>query len=98
MTFLARFVRFLFWLFILSWSIALLRRVAAWISRSSAQDVNEQSGETTPAQRLHRDPVCGTHVSEEIALPLREAGETLHFCSEECRNKYVSARRLAAHG
>jgi YHS domain-containing protein len=35
MNFLARIARFLFWLLIVSWSVALLRRVLAWMLRGA---------------------------------------------------------------
>ena len=40
---------------------------------------------------LRKDPVCGTYVSEAVALKQVEAGETLFFCSEECRRKHNAA-------
>ena len=104
MTFLSRIVRFLFWLLIVSWSVALLRRAVRWMLRSAAatapNDGSEpgtgQMGET--ARRLVRDPVCGTHVAEEVAIPLREGGELVHFCSTACRDAYArSTRKLAAN-
>jgi YHS domain-containing protein len=115
MDFLARIFRFLFWLLIVSWSVALLRRVLAWMLRGAMpvqaeQDAtssaagggvgsetrNAQSG--VAARRLVRDPVCGMHVAEVLAVPLRESGELVHFCSVACRDKYVSGtRRMAAN-
>jgi hypothetical protein len=38
------------------------------------------------AGKLVKDPVCGTYVAEESAL---QAGGSF-FCSEECRQKFVS--------
>jgi YHS domain-containing protein len=115
MNFLARIVRFLFWLLIVSWSVALLRRALAWMLRGAmpAQADQDATGSTagagvgaessdTPggvaARRLVRDPVCGMHVAEVLAVPLRESGELVHFCSVACRDKYVSGtRRMAAN-
>jgi YHS domain-containing protein len=115
--FLARIFRFLFWLVIVSWSVALLRRVLAWMlrgavpaqaDRDAASSVggagvgapapgDSQSG--VAARRLVRDPVCGMHVAEVLAVPLRESGELVHFCSTACRDKYVnSTQRMAANG
>jgi hypothetical protein len=107
--FLARIGRFLFWLVIVSWSVALLRRVLAWMVRGAMpaarteQDAagtaagDAQSG--VAARRLVRDPVCGMHVAEVLAVPLREGGELVHFCSTACRDKYVSGtQRMAANG
>src|SRR5437016_14005000 len=38
--------------------------------------------------RMARDPVCGTFVSTELSHPLERGGETLHFCSRDCRERY----------
>jgi YHS domain-containing protein len=114
--FLARIFRFLFWLVIVSWSVALLRRVLAWMVRGAMPAQTEQAatgsaagagvGSTAgdsqngvAARRLVRDPVCGMHVAEVLAVPLRESGELVHFCSTACRDKYVnSTQRMAANG
>jgi hypothetical protein len=51
------------------------------------------------ARRLVRDPVCGLHVAEVLAVPLRDRGELVHFCSLACRDEYVNGRqRMAANG
>ena len=104
MGFLARVLRFLFWVLILWWAVALLRRVVAWMLRggaTAAQHGAEAQGDTQtsrPAGRLVRDPVCGVHVAEELAIPLREDGGVVHFCSTACRDKYaVSTKKFAAN-
>ncbi|GIU74219.1 MAG: hypothetical protein KatS3mg004_1306 [Bryobacteraceae bacterium] len=38
--------------------------------------------------RLHRDPVCGVYVSEQVAVRRETGGKTVYFCSEECAQKY----------
>ena len=116
--FLARIVRFLFWLLIVSWSVALLRRVLAWMLRGAMPaQADRDAGSSTAgagvgtgagdsqngvaARKLVRDPVCGMHVAEVLAVPLRESGELVHFCSVACRDKYLSesgTRRMAANG
>jgi YHS domain-containing protein len=119
MNFLARIFRFLFWLLVVSWSVALLRRVLAWMLRGampaaqtdeeaaaagSAAEAGVAAGSANTdsrvaARRLVRDPVCGMHVAEVLAVPLRESGELLHFCSLACRDKFVNGRqRMAANG
>ena len=37
---------------------------------------------------LKKDPVCGTYVSTTASVTRTVAGQTLHFCSKECRDKY----------
>jgi YHS domain-containing protein len=36
-----------------------------------------------------QDPACGTWVPLSQAVAARRNGETLHFCSPECREKYL---------
>ena len=40
--------------------------------------------------KLVRDPICGMHVAEGLALPVRQGTEIVHFCSAECRDKYLN--------
>ncbi|HEY2548737.1 MAG TPA: hypothetical protein VGI46_21860 [Candidatus Acidoferrum sp.] len=112
--FFARIIRFVFWLAVVSWSVALLRRVLGWMVRGAmpvadqnaagsaaggpgAGAGNAQDGPA--ARRLVRDPVCGTHVAEVLAVPLRDGGQLVHFCSTTCRDTYVnSTRQMAANG
>lgn len=35
------------------------------------------------------DPVCGSYVPESSALSASRDGETAHFCSTECRDKFL---------
>ena len=100
MTFLVRIFRFLFWVLILSWSLAILRRLVRnmrrGMMRPTEPTVDVQSDAVT--RTLVRDPVCGLHVAEGLALPVRAGGETLYFCSAECRDKYVKkTQKLAAN-
>jgi YHS domain-containing protein len=37
---------------------------------------------------LKKDPVCGTYVSAATALQEKVKGETLYFCSRECKERY----------
>lgn len=39
---------------------------------------------------LKRDPVCGTFVPSDASLHKVVNGETLYFCSPECRDKYAA--------
>ena len=41
------------------------------------------------ATLLHQDPVCGTYVAAGSSFRKICQGQVFHFCSEECRDKYV---------
>jgi YHS domain-containing protein len=109
MEFLARVMKYLFWLLVVSWSVALLRRlVTSMVRGATAPDQpgdggaagsgsGDPQGGLAP-RRLVRDPVCGTHVAEELSIPLHEGGQMVHFCSAACRDKYLSeVQRMAAN-
>jgi hypothetical protein len=102
MTFVARFIRFLFWVVIVSWGMRLAGRLISGLlqpgrSREPLKptaDLNAEQG----GRLLVRDPICGVHIAEVLAIPLRENGELLHFCSTVCRDAYLnSSRKLAAN-
>jgi YHS domain-containing protein len=118
MNFISRVIRYLFWLLVVSWSVALLRRLVTGMLRQATTppsqgqtsgatrsvDVDPSSEALGTARRLVRDPVCGAHVAEVLALPLREGGELLYFCSAACRDEYLRvsagrhAKKIAASG
>lgn len=43
-----------------------------------------------PAQKLVRDPVCGTYIVPDGSLSVTAGGRVHHFCSETCRSSYVA--------
>src|SRR5246127_4698591 len=93
MTFIVRILRFLFWLLIVSWSVSLLRRL---VNSMGAGTPNSQQPIDVPSdavsRKLVRDPVCGMHLAEGLAIAEhRRGGEPVYFCSEECRNKFMDA-------
>lgn len=102
MIFLARIVRLLFWMLAIFWGMRLVRRAVSTMFRGSSGGSLQGSGKATAeagARLLVRDPVCGVHLAEVLAIPLREGGQLLHFCSTECRDQYLSGgRKLAANG
>ncbi len=100
MTFIVRMLRFVFWVVVLSWSVALLRRLVRrmWQGAQQSQTPMDVPADTQ-ARKLVRDPVCGMHIAEVLALPMRQNGELLHFCSAGCREKYLSeTQKMAANG
>lgn len=100
MIFIARILRFLFWVVIVSWGVSLLRRL---VNSMGPAPTNPQQPIDVPSdavsRKLVRDPVCGMHLAEGLAIAERSsAGEPVYFCSEECRNKFMDApRKFAAN-
>lgn len=64
---------------------AAARALSDFLGRESGKPRAEIGG------KLHRDPVCGVYVSEQLAVKRVRRGETLYFCSEECARKHEGA-------
>src|SRR5271169_6358115 len=99
MAFIARLFRYLFWVLIVSWTFRLLSRAVSKMATKGSEAHPDASGPTdSVGRKLVRDPVCGMHMAETIAIPLRNGNKLLHFCSTECRDKYVKGiQKLAAN-
>jgi YHS domain-containing protein len=99
MGFIVRMLRYLFWVAVASWIVALLRRLVNQMGQgqSTTQPYVDVPSDAV-SQKLVRDPVCGMHIAEGRSLPVKQGSEVLHFCSAECRDKYLSEnRRFAAN-
>lgn len=64
---------------------------------STAQRPTAQGPRSSPSGgvplsgELKKDPVCGTYISAASSIKEKVGGQTLHFCSKECRDKYVAS-------
>jgi YHS domain-containing protein len=45
--------------------------------------------EASRAGELHKDPVCGTYVSESTSFHRQLSGKTVYYCSDACRQKHA---------
>src|SRR5271165_7017587 len=99
MNFLARMFRFIFWMVVVSWSVAILRRLVRNMGRGSFRSEPPMDVPSDAVTRkLVRDPECGMHLAEVVAIPVRQGGDLVHFCSAECRDKYLNkTHKLAAN-
>jgi YHS domain-containing protein len=91
-------VRLLVYLFnlivvtIIGWIIArLVQRILgrpAVGTRGPGHAAPRRTSPPTISGTTARDPVCGMFVSTELSLRLVCGGETLHFCSRECLERF----------
>lgn len=49
------------------------------------------SGQIPLTGELKKDPVCGTYIAASSSIQEKVGGKTVHFCSRECRDKYVTS-------
>ncbi len=82
------FVRFLALLL-----LALLVRLffVNWLRPRTARRQSVQRQKTPRTGTMLRDPHCGTYVASELAIPAITGGQTLHFCSQQCRDLYLES-------
>ncbi|MFZ2280453.1 MAG: YHS domain-containing protein [Prosthecobacter sp.] len=45
----------------------------------------------TPTQTVTKDPICGMTVDPATAIHAQRDGETFYFCSEPCRQKFLTS-------
>jgi YHS domain-containing protein len=58
-----------------------------WRMNRNAAAQTTGSRTAQPAM-LQQDPVCGTYVAIDSSLKRVVNGKVLHFCSDDCRDKY----------
>ncbi|MBI4442852.1 MAG: YHS domain-containing protein [Acidobacteria bacterium] len=77
------------WLLRLLWR-TLFATVAR--NRTSAPTPSPNGHDRAPRMiqgEMQRDPQCGMFVSTELSIKSRFRGQQLHFCSPECRDKFL---------
>ena len=71
-----------------------LATLVRWLISPPRKSSRQQT--SSPASgKMIRDPHCGTHVAQELAIQVKSGGETLMFCSKDCQDKYLRLRRTS---
>ncbi|MDD5225190.1 MAG: hypothetical protein PHE84_14495 [bacterium] len=60
------------------------------------KEPRRQNRDSSSPKELIQDPQCRTYFPKDKALPLKSDGETLYFCSEECRQAFKSGKKEPA--
>ncbi len=87
-------VKVVLFLFLAVIAISVLRAVIGVLAKAFGGLLNAGPAPRPPQPigELKRDPVCGTYVDASSSLKTTAAGQTLYFCSEDCRSKYLAGR------
>jgi len=67
----------------------LLQGIVQGASSSGTRSAAGQQGASPPVMKLTRDPVCGTFVVPGKAVEFVRGRETLYFCSDACRRRFL---------
>ncbi len=72
--------------------------VARLFSPRNTQRRPRPSKRTTQTKRtieghMMKDPQCGIYVATDLAVIVRSKDQILHFCSEDCRDKFLQTAK-----
>jgi len=79
----------LFWLLLFFLARAVWRLLQGVAHGVTSRRTTGQRPSAPPAMKLARDPVCGTFVVPGKAVEFARGGETLYFCSDACRRRFL---------
>ena len=90
--------RLIFYLLLTVVLISVLRSILAVLGRAFSLFVQSPQPQRQRQQvpltgELKRDPVCGTYVADSTSVKHTEGSSTVHFCSADCRDKYLLAAK-----
>jgi YHS domain-containing protein len=69
--------------------IWLLRQFMALFMGASRKSQPKNSSADV-ANHMVKDPICGMYMDSRLAVRLESGKETVYFCSEECKDKYLN--------
>ena len=64
--------------------------------KKKEDDASREKEHLVATGEMVRDPVCGAYVETGGGITVRNGEKVLHFCSYECREKYI--RQLREQG
>jgi YHS domain-containing protein len=82
--------------------ISVLRAVMGIIAKGFGELMGPRPGQASQSSQapgkqvpltgeLKKDPACGTYIAAASSIQEKVGGETLYFCSKQCRDKYVAS-------
>jgi uncharacterized protein len=81
------FLRILY-LIMLIW---LIRRLLSFFFKTTTKNRVENNPVPPTAQnQMVKDPICGMYMDSRLAVRMDNSDESVFFCSEECRQKYLN--------
>jgi YHS domain-containing protein len=82
-------MRFLVQIVLLLFVVYMFRRLIAGFAKFPNRAQKGDSSQDA-ASRTVKDPVCGMDMDARLAIRLERRNEVIHFCSEECKKKYIN--------
>jgi YHS domain-containing protein len=54
------------------------------------KDGQQEKEKLIATGEMVKDPICGTYIDRESSVTVRNGDAVIHFCSYDCRNKYIN--------
>jgi len=67
------------------------RSLKSWILNSSQQNTMQGNSAAEIDDDMVKDPYCGVYFAKRDGVLLRQQGQDIYFCSEACRDKFLSS-------
>jgi YHS domain-containing protein len=84
-----RSLLFLFFLLVFAWAIReLLFGSRHRVPPSASPEPGTRGSRTGDGEEMVKDPQCGVYMPRSAAVVKKIDGETHHFCSQECLEKF----------
>ncbi|MDM8549960.1 hypothetical protein QUF72_07790 [Desulfobacterales bacterium HSG2] len=68
------------------------KEVKSWILKNIEAYTISSQARAEIDDIMVQDPFCKVYFPKREGAPLNVDGKTLHFCSIECRNKFIESR------
>jgi len=67
------------------------RSFKSWVLNNSQQSTMQGNAAAEIDGDMVKDPYCGVYFAKRDGVLLRHQGKDMHFCSEDCRDKFLSS-------
>ena len=67
------------------------RGVKSWLLSGSQQGTGQGKTAAEIDDDMVQDPFCGVYFAKRNGVLLRHQGQDMYFCSEACRDKFLSS-------
>ena len=68
------------------------RSFKSWMLKSSQQNTMQGDAAAEIDDDMVKDPCCGVYFAKRDGVLLRHQGQDIYFCSEACRDTFLSSK------
>jgi YHS domain-containing protein len=61
--------------------------------RKKVEEQKQKKTEANPSEVMVKDPICGTYVSTDSEIRVKEGQDIHYFCSYECRDAFLDKKQ-----